>query len=173
MSGEPLNREATVKRATVAIALLAFVVTSACGGGSDGNPTGPGGTTASGDGAVTATINGSAWRSAKSADHVTRSGTIYAVGAVNLPYVLVLGIANVTGPGTFSLAIGSSNGSSAIVSNSTGGWGTAFAGGSGTIVVTVLTANRIAGTFSFDAVPGSGSATGTLQVRNGTFDLTF
>jgi hypothetical protein len=59
------------------------------------------------------------------------------------------------------------------MSNSAGGWGTGFAGGSGTITVTVLTATRIAGTFSFDAMPGSGAATGTLQVRNGVFDVSF
>jgi hypothetical protein len=65
------------------------------------------------------------------------------------------------------------NGSTAIISDSTGGWGTGFSGGTGTIAVTVLTANRIAGTFSFGATPGSGAATGVMQVRNGKFDLAF
>lgn len=163
-------------RASSVIAALALVVVSACGGGKDDNadPTGPdGNTAATGDGNVRMTVNGVSWRSSKAGDHVTRNGQFYGVGTVNPPYALVLGIGNVTGPGTFSLSLATGNGSSAIISNATGGWGTAFSGGTGTVVVTVLTANRIAGTFSFDAVPGSGAATGTMQVRNGSFDLTF
>jgi Family of unknown function (DUF6252) len=160
-------------RSASLILSLALVVASGCGGG-DGGPTGTGNNVAlTGDGNIRATINGVAWRSTKGADRVSKSGQIYAIVGLNLPYALTLGLAPVTGPGTISLNLATSNGSSAIVSNATGGWGTAFAGGSGTVVITVLTANRIAGTFSFDAVPGSGAAAGTMQVRNGTFDVAF
>ena len=100
-------------------------------------------------------------------------GIIYAVVRLNTSYTISLGIAGLTAPGTVDLSLGVGNGSTAIVANSTGAWGTAFSGGSGTITVTTLTANRIAGTFSFDAPAGSGQATGTLQVRNGQFDVTF
>ena len=156
------------------VALIALMaITSACGGGGDGGPTGTNGTGA-GDGAISATINGTAWRSLKASDKASRSGTIYAVVGLNLPYTLSLGIAGLTGPGTVNLNVSAGgNGSSAIIANSVGGWGTAFNGGSGTITVTTLTANRIVGTFSFDAPAGSGAATGTLQVRNGKFDVTF
>jgi hypothetical protein len=162
-----------VKIPRTAIVSLALLV--ACGGDDKGSPTDPGGNsnTVSGDGNITATVNGTAWRSSKAGDHVTRTGQFYGISAVNPPYALILGIGNVTSTGTFSLNLATGNGSSAIISNSTGGWGTAFTGGTGSITVTVLTATRIAGTFSFDAVPGSGSATGTMQVRNGAFDLTF
>lgn len=153
---------------------VSFALLVAGCGGDDGGSTGPDGNgNITGDGNVTATVNGVSWRSSRAGDHVTRNGQFYGIGAVNPPYALVLGIGNVAGPGTFSLDLATGNGSSAIISNSTGGWGTAFSGGSGTVTVTVLTATRIAGTFSFNAVPGSGSATGTIQVRNGTFDLTF
>ena len=165
-----------MRRASSIIALIGLVTVGACGGdGGNDNPTGPNNEnqTVTGDGNVRATINGAAWRSLKSGDRVTRNGNFYGIATVNLPYALVLGVANVTGPGTFNLNLSAGNGSSAIISNSTGGWGTAFNGGSGTITVTTLTATRIVGTFSFDAVPGSGSATGTVVVRNGTFDLTF
>ena len=145
---------------------------SACGGSDKSTGPNNGGNTAS-DGAISATINGTAWRSTKTADRVSKSGNIYAIVSFNLPYTISLGIAGLTAPGTVNLNIGTGQGSQAIIANSTGGWGTAFAGGSGTITVTILTANRIAGTFSFDAAPGSGNATGTLQVRNGKFDLTF
>jgi hypothetical protein len=154
------------------IVSLALVAMSACGGGSDGGPTGTN-NTAAGDGGIKANLNGVAWRSTKGADRVSKSGQIYAIVGLNLPYALTLALAPVTGPGTISLNLAASTGSSAIVSTASGAWGTAFTGGSGTVVITTLTANRIAGTFSFDAVPGSGSVTGTLQVRNGTFDVAF
>ena len=158
-------------RAATTIVSLGFLAAIACGGGDDNPTTGPNGTLA-GDGNITATVNGTAWRSSKGADHATRSGTFIGISTASSTYVLILGIGNAA-VGTFSLNLATGNGSSAIISNSTGGWGTAFAGGTGTITVTVLTATRIAGTFSFDAVPGSGSATGTLQVRNGAFDVAF
>jgi len=151
-------------------ASLALIALAACGG-SDGGPTGTNATL--GDGAMTASINGAAWRSEKSGDKGSHSGTIYAVVGLNTSYTISLGIAGLTGPGTVNLSLAGGNGSIAIVANSTGSWGTAFSGGSGTITVTTLTANRIAGTFSFDAPAGSGQATGTLQVRNGQFDVTF
>ena len=154
------------------IVSLAFVAVSACGGGSDGGPTGSNNTVV-GDGGIKATINGVAWRSTKGADRVSKSGQIYAIVGLNLPYAVTLALTPVTGPGTISLTIATSNGSSAIVAGTGGGWGTGLAGGSGSVAITVLTTNRIAGTFSFDAVPASGTATGTLQVRNGTFDVAF
>jgi hypothetical protein len=160
-------------RISIAVATLALLGASACGG-SD-KSTGPTNNAATaGDGAISATINGTAWRSRKNADRVSKSGNVYAIVSFNLPYTISLGIAGLTGPGTVNLNLATGGqGSLAIIANANGGWGTAFTGGSGTITVTTLTANRIAGTFSFDAVPGSGNATGTLQVRNGKFDVTF
>lgn len=162
-----------MRRISIAVATLALVGASACGGSDKATGTTNNNTSGAGDGAISMTVNGTAWRSLKTADRVSKSGNIYAIVGLNLPYTLSLGIAGLTGPGTVNLDLATGQGSQAIVSNSTGGWGTAFTGGSGTITVTTLTANRIAGTFSFDAKPGSGNATGTLQVRNGRFDVTF
>lgn len=154
-------------------ASVALIALAACGG-SDGGPTGTNGNNVgAADGSMTATINGAAWRSTKSADKGSHNGNIYAVVGLNGTYTISLGIAGLTAPGTVNLSLASGNGSNAIIVNTTGGWGTAFSGGTGTITVTTLTANRIAGTFSFDAPAGSGKATGTLQVRNGKFDVTF
>ena len=153
----------------LAASLVVFAL-NACGGDS---PTGINGNTNVGDGSMTANINGAAWRSTKAGDKGSHSGTIYAVVGLNGSYTIALGIAGLTAPGTVDLSLASGNGSNAIVSNTVGAWSTAFNGGSGTITVTTLTANRIAGTFSFDAAAGSGNATGTLQVRNGNFDVTF
>ena len=160
-------------RTPILVASLALL--AACGGDDSGAPTDPGGNTVTGDGNITMTVNGASWRSLKAGDRVTRmSNNFYGISGFNTPYNILLGIGNVTGPGTFNLNLSTGgNGSSAIVSTGDGAWGTAFPGGTGTITVTVLTANRIAGTFSFDAVRGSGSVTGTVQVRNGTFDVSF
>jgi uncharacterized protein DUF6252 len=163
-----------VQRVSIAVLSCVMIAAATACGGSD-KSTGPtsNGTTA-GNGAISATINGTAWRSTKGADRVSKSGTVYAIVGVNLPYTISLAIAGLTGPGTVNLNLATGGqGSNAIVVNATGGWGTAFSGGTGTITVTTLTATRIAGTFSFDAPAGSGNATGTLQVRNGTFDVTF
>jgi len=159
-----------VKRLPMLAASLVVFALNACGGDS---PTGLNGNTNVGDGSMTANINGTAWRSMKAGDKGSHSGTIYAVVGLNGSYTIALGIAGLAVPGTVNLSLASGNGSNAIVSNTVGGWSTAFNGGSGTITVTTLTANRIAGTFSFDAPAGSGNATGTLQVRNGVFDVTF
>jgi uncharacterized protein DUF6252 len=163
-----------VQRVSIAVLSCVMIAAATACGGSD-KSTGPRSTgTTAGNGAISATINGTAWRSTKGADRVSKSGTVYAIVGVNLPYTISLAIAGLTGPGTVNLNLATGGqGSNAIVVNATGGWGTAFSGGTGTITVTTLTATRIAGTFSFDAPAGSGNATGTLQVRNGTFDVTF
>ena len=162
-----------MKRISIAVMTLALIGAGACGGGDKSTaPTSNG--PSAGDGAISATINGTAWRSSKGADRVSKSGTIYAIVGVNLPYTISLAIAGLTAPGTVNLNLATGGqGSNAIVTNGNGGWGTAFTGGTGTITVTTLTSNRIVGTFSFDAPPGSGNATGTLQVRNGKFDVAF
>ena len=171
LSHEP--SEATVRRISIAVASLALVGASACGGSDKSTGPSNNGTT-TGGGGISATINGTAWTSTKGADRVSKSGTVYAIVGVNLPYTVSLAVAGLTAPGTVNLNLATGGqGSNAIVVNATGGWGTAFSGGTGSITVTTLTANRIVGTFSFDAPAGSGNATGILQVRNGKFDVTF
>lgn len=164
-----------MRRPSIALATFALIGASACGGSDKATGTNStSNATTAGDGAISMTINGTAWRSLKGADRVSKSGTVYAIVGLNLPYTISLGVAGLTAPGTVNLNLATGGqGSLAIVANATGGWGTAFNGGTGTITVTTLTATRIAGTFSFDAVPGSGNAAGTLQVRNGKFDVTF
>jgi len=63
-------------------------------------------------------------------------------------------------------------GGTGIVSSSTGrSWFTPGSGAAGTVTVTTLTATHIVGTFSFNAEPLGGGATGTKVVTNGAFDL--
>jgi hypothetical protein len=60
------------------------------------------------------------------------------------------------------------------VGSSTGaGWSANLGSGSGSVTITALTNNHVTGTFTADLVPVTGGATGTFQIRNGQFDLSF
>jgi hypothetical protein len=169
-------------RITRTLALFATVAAFACGGGSDdddnGNPTGPPPSGGASNGSLTANIGGVNW-SATGNVSVTRSNPNFiGLGASGFggstAYALVIGIANATGPGSHNLNIytGGGDGSSLIVGTQTAGYGTAFQGGSGTITITSLTANRIVGTFSGTLVPSTGTGA-NLVITNGQFDITF
>jgi hypothetical protein len=61
----------------------------------------------------------------------------------------------------------------AIMAGNGVAWTTNTTGGAGTVVVTTLTASRVAGTFTFDAPPSPGQGTTTAHVTSGTFDVTY
>jgi hypothetical protein len=169
-----------MRRNALFFGLALLVGGVACGGdkSSTTEPNGNGQTPTATNGTFSATIGNVNWgaqgtvtvsRQAGNFIGITGSGLI----GTNNAYAVVLVLANATGPGTFSLS-GNTSGSSLIIGGSTGGgWGTGFNGGTGSVTITTLTTNRIVGTFTADAVAGSGGATGTLQVRNGKIDITF
>lgn len=160
----------------LALAAAAGLIGCGGGGGGNGNPTGPplGGAT---NGTFTATIGGANWGAIgqvavnRSGNLIGLAGTGFAGGTT---YALVLTIGGATGPGTHSLnATAGGDGSNLVVgSSTTAGWSTGFSGGTGTVTVTSLTANRIVGTFTATAVPSQGS-TSNLVITNGKFDITF
>jgi len=168
------------RRITLAFSLL--LAAAACGGSSDSGSTAPGNTntqtpTAT-NGVFTAVINGVTWNaigtvsvSRGSNNFIGISGTGFTTGTNG--YSLLFGIGNASGPATYSLSFGNVAGSELVIGGLNGGWGTYFNGGTGSLTITTLSSDHIAGTFTADAVPGSGGATGTLQVRNGRFDLSF
>jgi hypothetical protein len=124
--------------------------------------------------AMTATVNGQAWNGQFKISASWKNQFLSMVVFDGSSATITFGIGNVSAPGTYSLAFGNPQGSSAIYTNGAGqGWGTAFQGGSGSIVITNITAGGAAGTFSFDAVPATGGGGGTIHVTNGQFDLTF
>lgn len=170
-------------RASRFLALVATLTALGCGGGGDdnGNPTGPASCGAT-NGTMTAQINGASWCatgtvtvSRQANNFIGVSGTGFAG---NTAYALVIGIGNATGTGThsFNLAMGGDGSSLIIGSSTTGGssagWGTAFTGGGGQVIITSLTSNRIVGTFTATAPSSSGSG-GNLVVTSGQFDVTF
>jgi hypothetical protein len=147
-------------------------------GGDDNGGTGPGNNQGTAlNGTFAAQIGGAGW-SATGTVSVDREDNFLGLGASGFAgstaYALVIGLGNVTGPGTYTVAAGNANGSSIVVGSSTGaGWTTFLGNGTGSVTITTLTANRVAGTFTADASPTTGGATGTLQIRNGAFDVTY
>jgi hypothetical protein len=86
---------------------------------------------------------------------------------------LICLLSAVAAPGTYSRAFGNNNGGIATYTKNGQGWGSGVPGGSGSVTLTTLTANHVVGTFSFNAAPSNGGATGTIQVTNGKFDIAF
>lgn len=158
---------------TAGFTLLAL---TACGGG-DGT-TGPGG--GGGSNTMAAQIDGQSW---------TADGTTAAASAVvGVPggYVILgtqvlsssdarsisISLYNIGGPGTYALGVlPMVFGGIATIGEASGAWLTPLDGTAGTITITALSATRIAGTFSFTAAPGAGTAGGPRTVTAGHFDL--
>lgn len=150
----------TVSGAGVATVHTAFVLTVTSG-------TGPGG--------IAATLDGQPWSSTavQFASFVPFDKLLELRGTDGFN-VMDITVDSVTGPGTTSLNYGSPTSSSGSIMNPNGTWYTNGPGGVGTITITTFTANRVAGTFSFTAIPfpGTGATTNRL-VTNGTFDLAY
>ena len=121
---------------------------------------------------LSASVNGAAWCSAAPTGRYTNS--IVAVAGIDNSLTSSIGFGFVaTAPGTYSVAFGNNNAGSATFTKNGQGWTSGLAGGSGSVTLTTLTANHIVGTFSFNAAPSNGGATGTIQITNGQFNITF
>jgi hypothetical protein len=104
------------------------------------------------------------------------AGNSLIIAAASLTRSLSLTLVNASAPGTFSLAYTTSATtipSFAILTTGGSSWTTNTTGGTGSVVLTVLTSSRVAGTFSFDATPSPGQGTTTAHVTGGTFDVTY
>jgi hypothetical protein len=156
------------RKRLLAVALLAAI---ACGGDAATGVNNGGSNLASEP--LSAVINGVQWGSPLPAATYGKNSILSIAGldAALTASVSVAVIAPSTG--TYSLAYQNPNFATAGVSKVSQGWSTGFAGGTGSVTITTLTANHVVGTFAFTAVPGSGGATGTIQVTNGKFDITF
>jgi hypothetical protein len=146
--------------------LAAMALVAAC---SDNDPSGPGGS----NNYISATVNGAAW-AGSSVKYATYSSQVLSIGGTNGSGQLVsIALANLTAVGTYSLSPGNPNAGIAnvIEGGGTAIWASNIGGGSGTITVTTFSLTRMAGSFSFSAVPANAGATGTMVVANGSFDL--
>ncbi|HXD48531.1 MAG TPA: DUF6252 family protein [Gemmatimonadaceae bacterium] len=123
------------------------------------------------NGSFTATIDGAAWKAGGRVG-VARGDTSLTLIALSRTYAISIGIGAAAGPGTY--AVGDSSLVQVSVHQIGGQPGAMdYRGGTGTFSITMLTDSRIAGTFSFVAMPSPAGETGPLHVTSGAFDLTY
>jgi len=159
------TRFATLLTAAVVVAMAGCSSDS----GDDGNNPPPPPPPGSSEGAMTAKINGASFASVGSAFSYTQS--TLSISGTNLTTTISLAVGNVTAPGTYT--VGATTGPVVIfiVSKTpSSGWDTISPGGTGTITITSISATHVAGTFSFNAVPQSGT-TGAMVVTQGSFNM--
>ena len=156
-------------RRSMCVGATTLIAVAACGGsdssitGSNSNLTGP----------MSASIDGTAW--AGVAPGVSYKNNILAIAGIDigLGTTIEVGSAGVSRAGTYSLGFSNSNAGIGIISQAGKSWSSTAQGGTGSLVVTTITANHVVATFSFDAPALTGGATGTRHVTNGKIDATF
>jgi hypothetical protein len=123
---------------------------------------------------VSATLNGASFNAADVAMIYSPGGSSFTVTGNTNTRSVTFALANITGPGTFALSttnpirsMGATviNGTQVVSLHNS-----AFAGSSGSVTITSLTATRIRGTFNAVLAAAPGSA-GTMTITNGTFDV--
>jgi hypothetical protein len=124
------------------------------------------------NGSMTAVIDGVSW-SATTALTAAESGGILGFAGSDASNVTI-GMAFVL-DGTGTYPIGPSIPTNATYTDgSSAQWSADPFNGSGSITVTTLTSDHAVGTFSFVMEPDAGnSATGSVTITAGTFDVTF
>lgn len=178
MSPQPHHRRS--RSATLALA-AALCALAGCAGASDG-ATGPNPPTPAGaKGLLVATIEGVA-QTADSAT-VTAVATPAIAGGIKISgtfqpgasgHLMTLNLYNIDKPGTYPLGVNPTIYGGYVTYSRVGGatWHTPLSGESGEVVITAISATRIAGTFHFFATPFPLTpATGTRLVTLGRFDV--
>jgi hypothetical protein len=145
---------------------LVALTAAACGGGDgDDDPHGP-----NGNENMTARVDGENWGGMGNA--ARSAGGIYTITGADGTGGLSIQLYNIPGPGTYPLGMNATGfGGTAIVSEPGAGWSTPINGRAGSVTITSLTDTRIAGTFEYQATPINGTATGTVEVTDGEFDM--
>lgn len=157
------------QRSTPRVILLALLLASVnCGGGSQ---TGPG--TPAATSRFRATIDGAAWSSTASTASAGPGGLFTLIGSQVGASVtsVTLSLYYIGAPGTYPLGVsGNVVGGIGTVVTAPATWLTPLSGAAGTVTITAVSPTRIAGTFSFNAAPQTGSGAGRV-ISAGEFDL--
>jgi hypothetical protein len=163
--------------------IFAIVLSVACVGCGSESPSGPSNSGGSGNnpsnGSMRATINGTAWNATtivvnRIPPSGSFGGTLTILGT-NAALRSIMLTVTPTGPGTYNFAPRSATNMAVADSNAQGWYASdEYAGSTGSTNFTTQTTNRVAGSFSFLAVPATATgATGTLNVTSGTFDVSY
>jgi hypothetical protein len=177
-----------MSRYRIAPFLMLLCALQACGGGS----TSPSSSASSSNnnnpnshGSMSAIIDGRTW-STNNVGTASFAGGIFSIGGSDPTYILSFAVV-ATGSGTFVIpgadrqtGQGSQAGNNALLipvvnGVAQSGWAADITKGSGTIVLTSVTASGATGAFSFLLAPSSSSfgTAGTRAVTNGTFNVRF
>ena len=151
---------------------VAFVLALVACGGGDGstNPLLNGVTN------FTAKIDGTDWNAEFAPVASNPSPGLYVISGFRStganPYTIAISLTNVAGAAPYRLGVNTMmyGGTVVLSAPPSSGWTTTLDGDAGELVITTLTATRIAGTFQFVADPLSGT-TGTRTVTEGQFDV--
>jgi hypothetical protein len=92
------------------------------------------------------------------------------ITAQNLVRNISIGVANMTGPGTYTLSATTPVRTIQVGDGLGAVWTSATTGGSGSVIITSVTATRIMGTFTATVIGFAGGASGPLSV-SGTFNM--
>jgi len=118
---------------------------------------------------TTATINGSETFVASSVAG-SLSGNVFTLVASTLVRNVSMSLANVTSTGTYTLS-GSTPVRTLFVGNGVGAvWRSDTTGGSGSVVISTFSPDRIAGTFTATVIGTAGGASGPLTI-SGSFSF--
>jgi hypothetical protein len=154
----------TTRTRPLLLGALATALLTSCGDSTGVDPDAP----------LRATIDGVPWSALELGTGANggASGTFTVVGADDRGRVLTLSVFNIGVPGTYPLGVGASVfGGTASLAEGSSAWWTPLSGSAGEIVITTVSATRLAGTFSFVAVPLLGAAAGNRSVTHGAFDV--
>lgn len=145
------------------LAILAFsFVLSACSKDDDDGP-------ASGDGTLTAKIDGTAFNSTLAVLAVTSSGTL-SIGGTGSDGQINIMIPSFSGPATFNIGTGAALAQYTLTTSPFTSWSASMIAGSGSVVVTEYAAGgRVKGTFSFTGVTSGAASSKTIT--EGKFDI--
>ncbi len=156
------------------LALSAGLALFACSSSSTGSNGGGGGT-------MTATVDGGSFAPRSSDVEVHFNGGVLNIKGTatsgNTTTSITLNLLNVVGAGTFPLNPNNATQYAEVIQSqgaAASGWTTTLSPGSGTVVLTSLSGNRIEGTFQFTGQfkPGT-AATGQKSVSSGSFSVTY
>lgn len=151
----------------------ALLLVTACGSDSS-SPTAPPPTLT--HGTMSAVVDGKAWTATVGLSAAYQNNILAFAGVAADKSTITIALAPLSGLGTYTISIGeATNASYSINGGALAQWqGVGGVGGTGSVVLTSLTATGASGTFSFELPPISNTAaTGTKSITNGKFDLTF
>jgi hypothetical protein len=154
-------------------AALLFV--AACGSDSS-SPTAPPPSQTLTHGTMSAVVDGQAWTASVGLQAAYQNNILAFAGVAAGNSTIAIALAPLGGPGTYTISVGeATNASYSIPGGAPSQWqALGGVGGTGSVVLTTLTATGASGTFSFELPPITNtSATGTKSITNGKFDLTF